>query len=189
MCPNNIRPCVAPGNQRAHETSFLCVLSGACAFSQNPSLFLRDPWFADLVREWDAFNWAHNHSGPDTPFSHIENFMSYAANLPGAPQGMERRVGNVNPWAAMNKTVILGEGLFRHDDFVKHGNTDHIPCELADTPEDVLGIAEGRVKPPAVPHASSPTRCKDALLLRFLGRLSALYASRGAHVSDAERGI
>jgi hypothetical protein len=173
ICPSDIRPCTALGNQQAHDPPFLCVPSGACAFSQNPSLFLRDPWFADIVREWDSIDWAQQHPGPDTPFSHIENYMSFAANLPGAPRGMERKTGNLNPWAAMNKTVILGQGLFRHDDFVKHGNTNHSPCELAGVPDDVLRLVDGRLKPPAPPHALSPTRCKDALLLRFLDHLSA----------------
>ncbi len=175
-CPSTFRTCQQLNKSSSWNESFLCIPTGACAFSQNPSLFLRDPWFASLIKSWDSFDWKNSHTGPDTPYSQIENYMSFAANLPGAPKNTIRLTGNSNPWAALNQTVILGEGIFRHDDFIKHGNTENVPCILAGVPKDILDVAEGRKLPPDPPQASSSSRCKDFLLLRFLKQLALIHS-------------
>ena len=85
-CPDAFRQCPVLGKDLADEKAMFASLR----VRANPSLFLRDPWFAG-VKSWETFD-GEDHTGPDTPFSHIENYMTFAANLPGAPRGIKPSV-------------------------------------------------------------------------------------------------
>jgi hypothetical protein len=156
---------------------FRCVASSSCAFSLNPHL-LRREWFAQYIHQWRRFDFSGRSpaSNTYTPFDHMENFLSlpnnclpeYGCSLTTSDPDGRRRDNN---WAKMNATCIVGEGLFRHDDVFKRGETDHEPCTIAGTPDYMAAILTGAAAVPEEPTATSPTRCRDWLIRKHMDRL------------------